>query len=485
MKSSVDLPLLNQIVIKLQSVSRGNEVALLSLDNVPKPYQELVKTVNTVIEQIKTQNQQIQTMIELDHYRLAGLINSMTHGIALFNHTPELIITNNALKKIFKFQTSHTLTLAQLIHQMSQNSADGYGNSSEAPGEAIAEIDQGVWEKTNFFQAIEKVIQKGKTIRYPQISLNKHYYEVYFIPIIEKQQQITGGAIIIHDITTLIEVDHMKTEFVSVASHQLRTPLTSMRLFIEMLLDQQVGDLNRSQKEYLNNLQDSTLRMIRLVNEFLNVSRMESGRIKIEPQMTDLNQFIQEIVQELQVLAKEQKCQLEYIHPEKDMVNIPLDQSLMREVFKNLLTNAIYYSKPGSGQVNITLQQKISQIDSSSPEPESNPQIQSISLDQKPADKTLSSYFPKAYFLVSIQDNGMGIPWEDQPKLFAKFYRADNAIKARPEGSGLGLYLVKLITDAIQGKVWFKSQPNQGTTFYLALPLYGMLPKQGEKSLTD
>lgn len=411
-----------------------------------------------------------------------GLIESMNTGLVLFDTKPEINIINTALKKIIDVPNSQSVSLSQLIYTLNQLVRKALGTKAEDGDlQMIGETGKGMWEKISFFQAIETVLQEGKTVRYPEVHLKEKYFELNIIPVYSQDQEIVAGAIIFHDITERVEVDRMKTEFVSVASHQLRTPLTSMRLFIEMLLAKQVGELTQTQQEYIQNLQESTLRMIKLVNEFLNVSRLENGRLKIDPQITNLKEFIQDVVNKLQVLGDKRHVKLEFLYPEKELVDIPIDQTLMHEVIKNLITNAISYSPEGTGKVTVRLESK------ESPPGIEGETAQTVDTEfvhyQRPSEKTLAAFFPQMYYLISVEDNGMGIPPEVQPDIFKKFFRADNAIKARSEGSGLGLYLVKMIVESSKGKIWFHSELGKGTTFYLALPLYGMLPKQGEKSL--
>lgn len=266
-------------------------------------------------------------------------------------------------------------------------------------------------------------------------------------PLKNSAGKIIGSVIVFRDVTVTREIDKMKNEFVSVASHQLRTPLTAIKLFSEMLITNSSENLSLDQKEYLSNINSCTNRMVRLVNDLLNVARIESGRLKIDPVPTDVNKLINDILAEVKPLAKAKRVKITFEEKNK-LSKIMLDHSLFRQAIHNLTVNAIRYSKDEHGEVNIVLEK----------------------LDKK-------------YFIVTVSDNGIGIPEEGWDKVFEKFYRANNAVKNVTEGTGLGLYLVKMIIDQADGEIWFKSKEGEGTTFYIKLPLTGMKAKIGERGL--
>jgi len=261
-------------------------------------------------------------------------------------------------------------------------------------------------------------------------------------PILNKKGEVIFFVGIERDITHEKEVDRMKTEFISLASHQLRTPLSAMKWFLEMLLDGDMGKLKTEQKEVVENIEKSNQRMIALVNGLLNISRIESGRIIVEPELTDLSELVNELLVELKQSAKEKQLKLT-ASLDKKIGELSVDPNLVREVYKNLMTNAIKYSKDG-GDIKINL----SKI--------------------------------KKEVIFEIKDSGMGIPKKEQSKIFEKFHRATNAQKTDVDGTGLGLYLAKAIAESSKGRLWFESEENKGTTFWFALPLKGMKAKKGE-----
>lgn len=301
---------------------------------------------------------------------------------------------------------------------------------------------------------LQKALSTGK-----KFTENKYYYvhkdgskfptAITASPVI-LDRKVAGGISVFRDITEEKEIDRAKSEFVSLASHQLRTPLSSINWYTEMLSDDKAGKLNEKQKGYLSQIYESSKRMVSLVNDLLNVSRLELGTLSVMPTPTHLPEIIESILKELTPDAKIKKLALE----KKYALNLPklnLDPKIMRIVFQNLLSNAVLYTP--SGKVSITMKKE------------------------------------KENILIEIADTGYGIPKDEQAKIFTKLFRADNIKDKNTTGSGLGLYVVKTIIEQFGGRIWFKSplstsKENPGTAFYIELPLTGMKAKGGATSIT-
>jgi len=266
-------------------------------------------------------------------------------------------------------------------------------------------------------------------------------------PLKDAKGKVIGCVVVFRDVTKEREVDKAKTEFVSLASHQLRTPLSSINWYTEMLISGDAGKINKIQKEYLQEVYTGSKRMVDLVNALLNVSRIELGTFAVDPEPIKVVEIGKSVLNELEPTIKEKKVKI----IKKFSENIPViqaDPKLLRIVFQNLLSNAIKYT-PGNGTV-----------------------ILDISKDKK-------------FILCKIKDTGMGIPKKQQKDIFTKLFRADNVRATDTEGTGLGLYIVKAIIDHSGGKIWFSSEKNKGTAFNVKIPLKGMSKRDGVKELSS
>ncbi len=263
---------------------------------------------------------------------------------------------------------------------------------------------------------------------------NGEYYDAEAIvsPVLNEKGQVIFFVGIERDITKAREVDRMKTEFVSLASHQLRTPLSSTKWLCEMLLAGSAGKLNKEQKEFITKINDSNESMISLVNSLLNISKLELGKIKIESKKTNLKKLIESIIEGFKpkIKAKKQKIKIFF---KGNFSGVLCDSKIVREIYSNLISNAITYGRI-EGEIKVEL------------------------------SKTGGTVLSK------VTDNGYGIPKKEQSKIFQKFFRASNASKIATEGNGLGMYTIKGMVEASGGKIWFESKENKGTTFFFTLP---------------
>ncbi|MEK7148529.1 MAG: ATP-binding protein [Patescibacteria group bacterium] len=247
---------------------------------------------------------------------------------------------------------------------------------------------------------------------------------------------LSGGVIVISDSTADQELNEAKSGFISVASHQLRTPLTSIRWYSEMLLSEDAGTLNPAQKDFMNEIHGGAERLYQTVDLLLGISRVESGKIKTDKTAIDIGVFTAEIKKEIEPQMYEKKLVLTIVPSERDPVIVWLDSLTLRQVILNLISNAIRYTNE-NGIIEI-----------------------------------------KYWFgdngkevVYMVHDNGIGISEKERPRIFSKFFRAENARSQVPDGSGLGLSLVKDLVESWGGKVWFESKEGEGTTFFFTVPL--------------
>jgi signal transduction histidine kinase len=244
----------------------------------------------------------------------------------------------------------------------------------------------------------------------------------------------------------LQKLDEAKDEFISMASHQLRTPLTSIKGYISMLVEGDVGKVTPDQKHLLDEAFISSERMVRLIGDFLNVSRLQTGKFIIERQPIDLAKVVGQEIESLLPNAAARNLKFSYKQP-KNFPTLSLDESKIRQVIMNFADNAIYYSKEKS----------------------------TIKIELTTVGKTVE---------FTVKDTGIGVPDKEKEKLFGKFFRATNARKQRPDGTGVGLFLAKKVIDAHDGQVIFESKEGKGSTFGFRLPIV-KLAVHNAKQLDD
>lgn len=227
--------------------------------------------------------------------------------------------------------------------------------------------------------------------------------------------------------TKLKALDEAKDDFVSMASHQLRTPLTSVKGYVSMVLEGDAGKVNENQRKLLNQALYSSQRMVYLIADLLNVSRLRTGKFVIENSPVNLAKIVAEEIDQLKETATLHSLRLDYDQP-KDFPDLMLDETKIRQLIMNFLDNSIYYT-PTGGKITVKLTQ---------------------------TEKTVE---------LRVIDTGIGVPRAEQPHLFTKFYRAGNARKARPDGTGLGLFMAKKVIIAQGGSLIFESKEGKGSTF--------------------
>jgi len=299
----------------------------------------------------------------------------------------------------------------------------------------------------HFWTTISEKKQKFEgQITYKKKNGEKSITNINVQPLLDDVGNVQHFISVQRDITKEVQVDRMKTDFISLASHQLRTPLSAMRWFLEMILNGDLGALNKDQRDVIANINESNNRMISLVNALLNISRIESGRIIINPKPTQIVKLTKKVL--LSVKERfDKKGQQLLFKADLNLPEISLDQDLIIQVMLNLLTNANKYT-PQGGKISVNIFQKGGLV----------------------------------YFQIS--DSGYGIPEDEQKNIFKRFFRSTNIVKIVTEGTGLGLYLAKAIIDSSGGKIGFISKLNQGSTFWFGIPVVGVKKKAGGVSLT-
>lgn len=288
-----------------------------------------------------------------------------------------------------------------------------------------------------YFSGILDLILKGNVIQKierMEFSPAKEFtIEITTIPLKEEKKEF-GHLIIFHDISREKIIEKLKTEFVSIAAHQLRTPLAAIKWSLSLLREENLTDEDK--KDLLEKSAQSNDRMIGLVNDLLNVTRIEEGRYIYEFELKDILKIVEQSTTPAKNKAFQKNIDFQYIIPEGKIPLLNVDEEKISLAIQNIVDNAVNYTNHG-GKV-----------------------LFKIDYDEK-----------KKEVLFTVKDTGVGIPKNQQDKIFTKFFRGENVMRMETEGTGLGLFISKNIIKSHGGKIWFESEENKGTTFYFNLPI--------------
>ncbi|OIO46284.1 MAG: hypothetical protein AUJ31_02235 [Parcubacteria group bacterium CG1_02_39_15] len=292
-----------------------------------------------------------------------------------------------------------------------------------------------LWQCPQFLFLIMGVVIIGSTLA--AYAIGSRYIEepqiVALIVLVVTAVLFMVAASITRSFERLAEANRMKSEFVSVVSHQLRSPLSNFRWAIELLMSGRIGQIEEKQLEYFKILKENSNRMKELVSDLLTVSRIETAELPTKKEECHLEDIIKDFIKEFQPFATASNVEIAF-KPQLNLPKVLVDASQIKLVIENLLDNAIRYIKE-PGKVEIRLERQNEQL----------------------------------YF--EIKDTGVGIPKDDQKYIFQKFFRSENIMRHQTQGTGLGLYIARAIIEKLGGKIGFKSQEGKGSTFYFTLPI--------------
>ena len=349
-----------------------------------------------------------------------AILESIGEGIVVTNSKRLITFANHAFEQLTGWATADVLG-RDILEILPIERADGNG------GRSLATIIDCVLAGQDYNSDLSRPLYnlRKDATRFPSSSTIRPVW---------LNGSVIGIVKSFRDITRELDIDKTKTEFVSLASHQLRTPLSAINWYTEMLLSGDVGPITEGQEKYLTEVYKGNQRMISLVNALLNVTRMTLGTFVLEPEEIDLTTLIYSVLSEQTPESSKKGLNINTDFAPQ-MPRVTSDAKLLRMVIQNLISNAIKYT-PEGGVVDISLK----------------------------LDADASS------FELIVADSGVGIPKNQQAQIFSRLFRADNVRTNNTEGTGLGLYIVKAIVDNSGGRVWFESEENNGSVFHVELP---------------
>ncbi len=361
-----------------------------------------------------------------DKRKIEAIINSLTDGIMVLDREGRLVLANPFV--------------ARLLEIGEDDRGRELGEILQRDGERV---DFG---ETSLRQAMDEVFAHGRSVK-GEVCVRTEpptVFQVLWVPLHDEEGKVGGAIVLLHDVTDFVELDRMKSDFISIVSHELKTPLTSIKGFVRLLAAGRVGEVNEKQLHYLEIVTQQTESLTELINDLLDLSRIESGIIEVRREPVQLREVIREVLQGLENLAREKEVALVEEVP-AGMPTVSGDAYRLAQVFTNLIHNAIKFTPPG-GEVRV--------------EGEGD----------------------GGRCLVRVRDSGMGIPPQDLEKIFDKFYQVDSSSTRQQSGTGLGLCISRQLVEAHGGEIRVESELGKGSTFTVSLPVHApAVEKVGRK----
>lgn len=387
-------------------------------DFITKPFQidQFVMTVKRASDKISLEKKARQFEEEniknlydlnLEKSRLKTIINYMANGVMVTNRNMEVVLYNPALMRLLEIEEKidNPIPVAKIINNES----------------LLKSLDKIQSAKTEERQSFSQ-----------EITVNKNTLRAISAPAFGPDSSVVGTVTVLEDITAFKELDEMKSDFVNMVAHELRSPIVAIRQQNSVLLEGLAGPLQEKQEEFLQRGIVKIDQLLEMINDLLDMAKIEAGKHIQHQVLTDAGKIIKDLMALLEPRAEAQQIKL--VHKLDDLKTISADPKRIEEIFSNLITNAINYS-PEGGTV------------------------------------TVSARCLNENVEIKVSDEGVGIPETEIPKIFDKFYRVKDPKTRKVTGTGLGLSIVKGIIEAHNGTIDVESVPGEGTTFRILLPL--------------
>lgn len=405
------------VILQVKDKDKENLGAVVVFHDVTKDRQAR----NIIEAEVKERTKQLKE----EQLKLRASIDSLNVGFFIVDPGAEIVMINPVAKRILCFADHQHL--------------DGVIVDAKAVAECkMADIEMNLKATFDLRAQITLSIKQMKPIEFKNLAFENLFLHIYISPIVITEQKLTviGAVVLVEDITEAKVMERSKDEFFSIASHELRTPLTAIRGNTSMI-KQFYGDQLKDEelKGMINDIHDSSIRLIEIVNDFLDVSRLEQGKIEYKKEAFDINGLAEEVVKEFQDIATEKKV---YVKAEPG-TKLPLvfaDRNKVKQVLLNLAGNSVKFTETGGVVIKTAME--------------------------------------GSFVKVSVSDTGRGIPVANQALLFHKFQQAGSSLITRDttKGTGLGLYISKLMIEGMGGKIGLeKSEEGKGSTFAVTIPV--------------
>jgi signal transduction histidine kinase/putative methionine-R-sulfoxide reductase with GAF domain len=381
------------------------------------------------VEQQYWRRYEMQQLQEKAVSQSTAILQSLSDGVIVCDQNGAVITVNLAAEKILDRPIDELVTwnLGDLLRRLLGRRV------SELP---LEDLLKHPWDERTQPRTLSTTFQIGpRTI------------SVTLDPVISTKEELLGAVAVFRDRTREVESDRLKTEFIGTVSHELRTPMTSIKGFTQLLTMGNLGPVNETQKEFLNIIQSNAERMIAIINDLLDITKIETGSVELEIRPIHVAETLSKVLLDLQAKVHERQQTLTLSLP----AGLPLvraDAHRFNQILFNLVSNAVKYT-PRGGSITI--------------------EAREVSAEAVPEDER-DGLRPGRYIQIDVRDTGVGIAPDDVPRIWERFYRTENPLKVEAGGTGLGLSLVKPLVRLLGGRIWVESQINVGSTFSFVLP---------------
>lgn len=410
------------------NIKTGDEIQQVSesFNNMATRLKESYSSLEEKVEKrtldLKKANEELEKekeTISAERNKLEVIISGIKDAVIAIDLKRKVILFNNAAENVTGYKAE------EVVGKEIEKVIKVFDEKTEVMSEVYSPIRTDGFEGVVFSKPGLKLLGKS----------NKESFANLISGQIKEGKRANLGAILtFHDITQEKQLEEMKLDFVSMAAHELRTPLTTIKGYLSVFLEENAKSFDKEQRMFLDRMSIATEQLVSLVENLLNVSRIERGVFSVNLEVLDWEPIVSKTVEELSERAKEKNIELKFVNPRNVIHKVQADKLRVGEIISNLVSNAISYTQSG-GKVTVSTEVRGNDI------------------------------------ITNVEDTGVGIPKEAQSHLFTKFFRVSGTLAQGSKGTGLGLYIAKAITEMHKGKIWVKSEVDKGSTFSFSLPL--------------
>ncbi len=432
----IEVPSKDEIGALAMTLNNMSEKLKTNKEKMSKQTLSLKKFQETLVKTLD-ETEEAKRKIEEEQSKISAIVSNLVDPVVVIDRGSKIILANPSAKSVLGIKEGDVVK------------NDGLCDSDGCAPRKLCLCEFKKIIKTAFVSKVlksdsrkypiveEMILGKDEMDKDKNVIGESKVFKVLTSQVSDEEGNIFGYMKIFYDLTKEKIVDEMKSEFISIAAHQLRTPSSGVKWALEMILGGEMGKVPRQASEYIKKAYDANEQMVELVRDLLNVSHIEKGKFAYKFSRVDFEKMLSDIIDASKITASQNNIKIIFLKTKNKISQVAVDFEKMKLAIQNLINNSIKYSKPGKRVV--------------------------VELDYGTKDEK--------FIYITVRDKGIGISKKDQKSLFSKFYRGDNAKKLQTEGSGLGLFIAKKVIEVHGGKISLDSEIGKGSVFYVKIPI--------------